>query len=106
MSGLGLTITNPAQGSTVGRLTQVSGTITRNSGTVNSMSLQFGVGGPSVKITPPLHVWTFFWQGLLPNNIRPGQPFQLIVSGSGTLPSSSGEGDPTPIDGQAIANVV
>ena len=71
------------------------------------MSLQFGVGGPSVKITPPLHVWTFFWQGLLPNNIRPGQPFQLIVSAFGTMVTKPGpEPETTQVDGQAIANVV
>jgi hypothetical protein len=106
MSGLGLSITNPIQGSTVGRLTQVSGPITPFNGSVNRVSLQFGVDGPSVKITPPLQVWSFFWQGLLPNNIRPGQPFQLIVSASGSMKNPNPEKDPIPVDGQAIANVV
>jgi hypothetical protein len=106
MSGLFVVIANPNQGSTVGRLTQVSGSISQINGALNSVSLQFGVGGPSVKITPPLHAWTFFWQGLLPNNVRPGQPFQLIVNAFGTMAGSGPEGEPTSVDGQAIANVV
>lgn len=106
MPGLFVFIASPAQDSTVGRSLQVSGSIGQINGTVNVVTIQFGAGGPTVKVTPPRHVWTWFWQGLLPNNIRPGQAFPLIVTASGVMQVTGGpEPEVRLVDGQAVASV-
>lgn len=107
MPGLFVFIASPTQNTTVGRSLQVSGSIGQINGAINSIEIQFGVGGPTVALTPHPHVWTWFWQGLLPNNIRPGQAFPIIVTATGTMVIQGGpEPVSTPVDGKAIANVV
>jgi hypothetical protein len=107
MSGLFLFIATPAQNSTVGRSLQVSGSIGQINGSIRLAQIQFGVGGPTVTVTPPRRVWTWFWQGLVPNNIRPGQAFPIIVTASGSMQTTGGpEPQFTDVDGQAVANVV
>jgi hypothetical protein len=107
MPGLFVFIANPTQNSTVGRSLQVSGSIGQINGAINFVGIQFGVGGPTVTITPHHGVWTWFWQGLLPNNIRPGQAFQIIVTARGTMITKPGpEPETADVDGQAIANVL
>jgi hypothetical protein len=107
MAGLSVFIASPTQNSTVGRSLQVSGSIGQINGAVNQVVIQFGDSLPTVKIKPPLHVWTFSWQGLLPNDIRPGQAFPITVTAFGTMVTKAGpEPQTTPVDGQRVANVV
>jgi hypothetical protein len=111
MPGQHVDITNPAQNSTVGRLLQVSGRIQQAGGHVGSVDIQFGDGGPTVSATsPPRGVFQWSWQGLVPNNIRPGQPFRIIVNTTGESairdPHEPGGFIVEEVDGQAIVNVV
>src|SRR4249919_2438360 len=102
MAGLFVFITSPAKNSTVGRSLQVSGSIQQINGAVNRVHIQFEVDGPAVTLTPPHNAWTFSWQGLVPNNIRPGQAFPVIVTAFGTMVTKPGpEPESTDVDGQA-----
>lgn len=115
MSGLFVFIASPAQGSTVGRSMQLRGSVSgAGSGRLYGVDIQFGVGGPIVRASG-LENWS--WQGLIPNNIRPGQAFSIIVTSSGFIriskpprPGSKPIPDPEPtimdVDGQAVLNVV
>lgn len=105
MAGLFVFVASPAQYSTVGRSIQLSGSVGgAGSGSVSWVSIQLGAGGPTVK---PNGRENWSWQGLIPNNIRPGQAFQIIVTASGVIQT---KGWPEPeyetVDGQAVLNVV
>ncbi|MEP6729178.1 MAG: hypothetical protein ABJE10_01005 [bacterium] len=107
MSGIGAFMQQPTPGAVVRRNITVSGQFTRMNGSINSVTIQFGVGGPVFNLTA--HIFSFFWQGNIPSNIRPGQTFQIIVSADGFQPGpplAPGEpGDPIPVSGQAIQTV-
>lgn len=115
MSGLFVFIASPAQGSIVGRRMRLFGSVSgAGSGALRTVDIQFGVGGPTVKAAG-LENWS--WEGLIPNNIRPGQAFPIIVTSNGYIriekpprPGSKPAPDPEPeiveVDGQAVLNVV
>src|SRR5689334_22370465 len=96
MLGFAVFITEPTENSTIGRSLRVSGRIGQFNGSVTFMQIQFGASGPSFGITSPTHgVWTWSWQGPVPNAIRPGEPVQLIVTASGEMVTGKDkEGDP------------
>lgn len=108
MAGMSVFITSPTQNATIGRSLQISGSVGVFNGAINLIQLQFGADGSIVTVkTPPLHSFTWGWQGLVPNSIRPGQSFQLIVKTAGTMVTKPG---PEPViehvTGQASMNVV
>lgn len=111
MSGIFVFVASPAQNATVGRRQLITGSIGAFNGAVNSVSIQFGVGGPSVGL-PNAHGRaqngvSFGWEGLIPNNIRPGQAFQVIVSAFGTMQTKGGpEPEFKDVDGQGTASYV
>jgi len=108
MSGIFVFMAQPADGATVRRNITVSGSFSQFRGSIFSSTIQFGAGGPVFNMQSG--VWSFFWSGNIPNNIRPGQSFQIIVSASGLMRGPDivpGEpGEDIPVDGQAIHNVV
>lgn len=110
MPGQSIVIRNPAQNSTIGRLLQVSGRVTQAGGSVLSVNIQFGDGGPTVDATSPGHGFNWTWQGRVPNTIRPGQAFHIIVSTSGEAFRRSPEPphnlEPVDVDGSAKVDVV
>ena len=102
-----VTMTTPAPDATVGRTVQISGTIGPIfRGAVTSVQIQFGVGGPTVQPTPAAGGLAWSWTGLIPNLIRPGQSFPIIVVVSGFTISVGPEPVEQPLSGQAVANVV
>jgi hypothetical protein len=105
MSGLFVFVASPPQGSIVGRSMQLFGSVSgAGSGRVNWVQIQFGVGGP--KVTPGGRE-SWGWQGLIPNNIRPGQAFQIIVTAAGRIQTKPGpEPEFEDVDGEAVLNVV
>jgi hypothetical protein len=107
LPGLPVVITTPAPNATVGRTVQISGTIGRIvRGAIDSVQIRFGVGGPTVQPTLGDGGFTWSWTGLIPNVIRPGQSFPIIVTASGFLLSGGAEPMEKPVSGQAVANVV
>jgi len=103
MSGISIFVTSPVAGIVVGRRQQFSGTVPAFNGTIFSIFLQFGVGGPSVNATPANREARsgigFSWTGNIPNVIRPGQSFQLIATVDGIM-TLSPDGDPEPVTEQ------
>src|SRR5215471_9496164 len=106
MSGIFVYMAQPADGATVRRNITISGSFSRFNGSIDGAQIQFGAGGPVVNLNGG---WGFFWSGNIPNDIRPGQSFQIIVSAWGFMRGPDivpGEpGDPIPVDGEAIQNV-
>src|SRR5712675_1625124 len=104
MSGIFVFIAQPTPNATVRRNITVSGSFAQFRGSVWGSQIQFGVGGPTV--TAGGGAWSFFWSGNIPNNIRPGQSFQIIVSAWGAMRGPDivpGEpGEDIPVDGQAV----
>jgi hypothetical protein len=111
MSGLFVFIGSPPENTTIGRSATVSGSVTgAGSGSLNRATIQFGVGGPTFQLfgrRNRVHVADWHWQGLIPNNIRPGQAFPIIVRSDGEI-QTRGEPEPEfePVDGEGILNVV
>jgi hypothetical protein len=93
--GIDLSLLEPSSNATIGRSLTVAGTIAPISGTLDSVQIRFGVGGPTVDATIAGTSWS--WRGLVPNVIRPGQSFQIIATASGVTTS--------PVNAQAVANV-
>jgi hypothetical protein len=113
MVGLFLFFTGPAQNTVIGRRATITGGMAAFQGSITSVQMQFGVGGPVVSITNPhgstTHGYSWGFDGLIPNDIRPGQAFQVIVSATGfVVTGHDAEGEPTtsPADGQVIGNWV
>jgi hypothetical protein len=112
MAGIHLFFTSPAPNATIGRRQVVTGGITAFNGSIFGVSIQFGVGGPRVNITPANKKAnqgiTWRWEGLVPNNVRPGQAFPVIVSASGTMITGTGpDGQETQsVDDERPLNVV
>ena len=96
MPGIFVFIAQPAANVTVRRNITVSGSFSKFKGSISRASIQFGAGGPSFDLQSG--IWSFFWSGNIPNNIRPGQSFQITVSASGFMegpPITPGEpGEP------------
>jgi hypothetical protein len=107
MSGIQVFMAQPADGAIVRRNLTVSGSFSQFNGVIIGSQIQFGVDGPIV--TPQGGAWNFFWSGNIPNNIRPGQTFQIIVSAFGLMNGPDiAPGEPGPeisVDGQAIHTV-
>jgi hypothetical protein len=111
MPGINVFFSSPAQNTTVGRRQLVTGGITAFNGSIFGVSIQFGVGGPRFNITPANKKAnqgiTWRWEDLVPNNIRPGQAFAIIVSAAGTMITKPGpEPETKPVDGQRTLDVV
>lgn len=107
MSGIAVFITTPAQSSTVGRKALFAGSISPFKGAVNFVRIQLGAGGPVVSANHSGFGWG--WQGLLPNNVRPGQAFQIVVTAIGTMVvGHDPEGDPITqsVDGEVAGSFV
>lgn len=111
MPGMFVFFSSPAQNATIGRQQLITGGIAAFNGSIFGVSIQFGWNEPSVNITPANKkanngiIWG--WEGLVPNNIRPGQAFPVIVTASGTMITKPGpEPETEPVDGQAVANLV
>jgi hypothetical protein len=107
-SGIFVFIAQPTPNATVRRNITVSGSFSRFKGSILSAAIQFGAGGPVFALQSG--VFSFFWSGNIPNNIRPGQAFQIIVTASGLMDGPEivpGEpGESIEVGGQAIQNVV
>jgi hypothetical protein len=103
--GMDLSLAAPPPNATVGRRLRVSGSIAPFGGTIGPVQVQFGVDGPTVQATVAGSAWA--WQGLIPNAVRPGQSFQLIVSASGSAVSSGSGATPqtTPVGARAVIDV-
>ena len=80
-SGITIVVASPTANATLGRTAQISGFVNPFSGSLTSVTLQFEVGGPIVHTTLQGFAWS--WQGTIPNNIRPGQSFQLVIAALG-----------------------
>jgi hypothetical protein len=111
MPGISVFFSSPTQNTTVGRRQLVTGGIAAFNGSISSVSIQFGAGGPSFNITPANHKAnsgvSWGWEGLIPNNIRPGQAFQIIVSAFGQMQVHGGPDPETrSVDDQATGNYV
>lgn len=113
MSGIFVFFSSPAQSSVIGRRATISGGISAFQGSVWSVEMQFGSGGPVVSITNPNGVarsgYSWGFDGLIPNNIRPGQSFQVFVRASGTMVIGfDNDGGPITqeVSGEAIRNYV
>jgi hypothetical protein len=98
---------------TVGRFMRLAGTVVQagghTGGFVSSLRIQFGDGGPTVNADgPDLGSLNLRWQGLVPNNIRPGQPFHIIVYTKGKVwnEQSSRFDDVDNGDGGTVIDVV
>ena len=120
MPGQNLNINSLAQGSVVGRLLSISGRLTQANGSVFGVQVQFGNGGPTfdattVDVTVLPHprrpgdpvVLKRSWQGNVPNNIRPGQAFEIIVSSTGVIgiPIRQDPGDFNEVDVSGSASI-
>jgi len=109
MAGIGIFVANLADGAVAGRKLQLRGTIAQFRGRVQSVSVQFGVGGPSFGAFFSAPMWTWRWDGFVPNVIRAGQAFPIIVTAKGFM-NVSPPGDPEPnivdVDGTRTLNVV
>jgi hypothetical protein len=107
MAGIFPFLSGPPQNSTLGRNVTLFGGVSRFNGRLNGVSLQFGVGGPVVDVTNPHGGFSFGYVGLIPNNIRPGQAFQIIVYAWGTMVLTGGpEPEDTTVDGETSWNYV
>jgi hypothetical protein len=112
MSGLGVFILGPTAGVTVGRSLTVQGSVPVFLGAVNSMDIVFP-GGASATIRPPPGSGfgrgggSWFWQGLVPNTVRPGQAFTITVRAFGTMVTKTGpEPETMEVDGSASLSLV
>ncbi|CAG1012340.1 hypothetical protein BURK2_04496 [Burkholderiales bacterium] len=103
MSGISISISYPSPAGTVGRRTQISGSVTAYKGTLDSVQIQFGAGGPTVDATTEFGSFQWSWEGLIPNNIRPGQAFQILIYATGEKTINR---DTRFVDGTASVNVV
>jgi hypothetical protein len=112
MPGISVFFSAPAQNTTIGRRQLITGGITPFNGSILGVSIQFGVGGPRFNITPPTtkanQGITWGWEGLVPNSIRPGQAFPVIVSAFGTMITGIGPDGPETesVDDERALNVV
>jgi len=111
MPGINVFFSSPAQNTTIGRRQLVTGGITAFNGSVFGVSIQFGVGGPRFNITPANKKAnqgiTWRWEDLVPNDIRPGQAFPIIVSAAGSMViKPPPEPETKPVDGQRTLDVV
>jgi hypothetical protein len=114
MPGISVFFTSPAQNATIGRQQVITGGITAFNGGIFGVSIRFGEGGERFKVTSitPVnkqanHGITWRWEGSVPNSIRPGQAFSVIVSASGTMVTKPPpEPETTPVDGELPLNVV
>jgi hypothetical protein len=112
MPGISVFFTSPAQNATIGRQQVITGGITAFNGSIFGVSIQFGVGGPRFNITPANKKAnqgiTWRWEGLVPNNVRPGQAFPVTVTASGTMITGTGPDGPEtePVSGERALNVV
>lgn len=108
MPGIFVFFKSPAQNSTVSRNPLIMGGVAAFKGHVDSVSLQFGAGGPIINNPHPGFDWG--WQGLIPNNIRPGLPFQVTARASGIMQIGVEKysGDPIlqSVDGEATTTFV
>ena len=93
MAGISVHISSPGQNTVVGRSATVSGSVLGLSldrrpkpirdDSLDLVTIQFGVGGPTVNAAHARRSFDWSWQGLIPNNIRPGQAFRIIVHAEG-----------------------
>jgi hypothetical protein len=107
LPGLAVAITTPAEAATIGRNVQISGTVGPVS-TVDAIRIQFGPSGPTVTATLGADGSSWSWSGTLPNVVRPGQSFPIIVTASGVITSSTTGGATVgkPVSGKAVVKVV
>jgi hypothetical protein len=80
-AGLTIVVTSPTANATLGRTAQISGSVNPFTGSLTAVTIQFESGGPIVQTTLNGLAWS--WQGTIPNTIRPGQSFQLIIAAVG-----------------------
>ena len=107
MPGIFPFLSSPAQNSTLGRSVTLGGGVSPFNGSVNGVSIQFGSGGPIVDVTNPHGGFAWGFVGLIPNNIRPGQAFPIIVSAFGTMQIKGGpEPEFIDVDGQSTWSYV
>jgi hypothetical protein len=111
MPGINVFFTSPAQNATIGRRQLITGGIQAFNGSIFGVHIQFGVGGPRFNITPANtkanQGITWGWEGLVPNDIRPGQAFPVIVSAFGSMITKPPpEPETTSVDGERALNVV
>lgn len=109
MSGIFVALLSPGRNTTVGRSQAFSGTIAAFNGAVNSIFIRFGAGAA-------IHVpgggraqnglgWG--WTGLIPNDIRPGESFDVTVTAFGALSTGDpNEPEPVDVDGEATGTFV
>lgn len=101
MPGIGVHITSPAANAVVGRKQLITCQVSAFNGSIGWAQLQFGVGGPIVDIRNPHGGFSFGFDGLIPNNIRPGQAFQVFFRAGGQMQT---RGEPEPeyeqVDGE------
>jgi hypothetical protein len=113
MSGLFIFINPLPGGSTVSRSLQISGSVSgAGSGSVRGVWLQFGAGGPVQQVHPgarKIAQLNWSWSGPIPNVIRPGQRFNLIVSSQGSITVPKFPKDPEPdiqnVDGEVVLDL-
>src|SRR4051812_2531636 len=106
LGGIGMNLGQPARGSVLSRNLNIFGSITRFNGAILSASIQFGAGGPSFSMSHSNISWG--WTGQIPNNIRPGQSFQIIVEVYASMIVGQTSDGPIvePADGQLILDYV
>ncbi len=108
MSGLFVFISGPT-GGVAGRKLSVRGSVSgAGSGAVNSVTLTFSPGGSSFSLhAPGRGGGGFGWDGTVPSNIAPGQPFSITVSAWGFINVGRIPGEPEPleVDGEATVNL-
>jgi hypothetical protein len=103
MPGISVFITSPANGSIIGRSQLFTGQVSPFNGSVWWVELQFGDNGPTRSATNPNGGFAFGWQGLIPNEVRPGQTFNLRVRAGGSMITRPGpEPESEPVDGERM----
>lgn len=115
MSGIFVFFSSPSANSIIGRKGIIFGGVSAFNGSVTSVTIQFGVGGEIRTIKKnttdsPKDGYTWAYDssvyGLIPDSIRAGQSFQVIVTVDAEIVvGTDGEGSPitAPASGQASA---
>lgn len=109
MPGLFVFIASPVGGTTIGRSAQIQGSVSgAGSGALQHVEVQFGTSGPVIVLPAPApRASTWGWQGLIPNNVRPGQSFRITVRAKGVIQTKPyPEPEYTDVDGEAVLDVV
>jgi hypothetical protein len=96
-AALVVTIHSHANGGTVGRWMGIWGSVARPASarvTLDRVEIQLGAGGPWLLASNPSgSLWDWYWQGNLPNSVRPGASFVVTVRASATRRWRDGEGN-------------